>query len=132
LRSRARSFTLGVVRRVLVFLTLSIWLAAPEVVSAQIPGLGRPPDAIDQARQRALAPIPRTPGVPVPTQQWVPERRFYSPELGRELVVPGHYEGRLSGQQYSVPPMTGYGPQGQNPVAIPGGERPPADLRQGP
>ena len=67
-----------------------------------------------------------------PTQVWVPERRLYSPELGRELVVPGHYESRISDQQYSVPPITGYGPRGENPVLIPGGSRPPADVRQGP
>jgi len=148
LQSIGPSFTLGYVACIfvetraflycwsLLFVAASIWLAVPGAALAQIPGqlpgFARPSDPIDQARQRALAPVPRTPGTPVPQQQWVPERRFYSPELGRELVVPGHYEGRISDQQFAVPPMTGYGPQGQNPVPIPGGERPPADLRQGP
>jgi hypothetical protein len=119
----------------LAAVVVSIGLAAPGSAFAQLSPLGpigRPPDAIDQARQRALTPIPRTPGTPAPTQTWVPERRFYSPQYGRELVVPGHYESQISGQQSAVPPITGYGPQGQNPVLIPGGERPPADLRQGP
>ncbi len=119
-------------KHILAFPALALWLAALGVASAQTPLLGRPPDVIDQARQRALAPVPRGPVTPTPSQTWVPERRFYSPELGRSIVVPGHYESRISDQQYAVPPITGYGPQGQNPVLIPGGERPPADVRQGP
>lgn len=92
----------------------------------------RPPDPIGRARDRAMTPIPRAPDTPAPGQRWVPERRFYSAELGREIIVPGHYETRITDQQYSVPPLTGHGPQGQGPVYIPGGERPPADLRQAP
>ena len=108
-------------------------LVASGAASAQTPPLlGRPPDVIDQARQRALTPIPRGPVPAAPSQTWVPERRFFSPEYGRELVVPGHYESKISNQQYAVPPITSYGPRGENPVLIPGGDRPPADLRQGP
>jgi hypothetical protein len=132
--------------RILLALALWLCLAASVPAWAQSPNpllppptvgrppssLGRPPDAIDQARQRALTPVPRTPAVAPPAQRWVPERRFYSPEFGREIVVPGHHERRISDQQYAVPPLTGYGPRGENPVFIPGGERPPADLRQGP
>jgi hypothetical protein len=104
----------------------------PPTIGRPPSSLARPPDAIDQARQRALTPVPRAPGIPVPAQRWVPERRFYSAELGREIVVPGHYETRITDQQYQVPPLTGYGPRGGNPVFIPGGPRPPADVRQGP
>jgi hypothetical protein len=93
---------------------------------------GGPVDPIEQARRRALAPVPKAPAPPLPAYVWVPERRFYSSELQREIVVPGHYETRITDQQYTVPPLTGYGPQGQNPVYIPGGQRPPADLRQSP
>ena len=89
-------------------------------------------DPIEQARRRALTPVPRVPAPAAPTNVWVPERRYYSSELQREIVVPGHYETRITDQQYTVPPLTGYGPQGQNPVYIPGGQRPPADLRQSP
>src|SRR5262245_1875019 len=130
------------VRRLVVLLSVS-WLALPGTASAQLTSippaapttsipLGRPPDVIDQARQRALAPIPQAPGIATPGERWVPERRFFSPQYGREIVVPGHYETRINDQQYAVPPVTGYGPQGQTPVFIPGGERPPADVRQGP
>ena len=101
--------------------------------AAQIGGsLGRPPDPIDQARQRAMTPVPKLPPPQAPAERWVPERRIFSPEFQREVVVPGHYEGRISDQQYSVPPQTIYGPHGESPIVIPGGPRPPADQRQSP
>jgi hypothetical protein len=103
---------------------------APPMTS--IPGPGRGPDAIDQARQRALAPIPQAPGLPAPpSDQWVPERRIFSSEYQREIIVPGHYESRINGQQTTVPALPGYGTGGQLPVVIPGGVRPPADQRPG-
>ena len=103
---------------------------APPMTS--IPGPGRGPDAIDQARQRALAPIPQAPGLPAPpSDQWVPERRIFSSEYQREIIVPGHYESRINGQQTTVPTLPGYGTGGQLPVVIPGGVRPPPDQRPG-
>ena len=95
-------------------------------------GLTRPPDPIDQARQRAMTPVPKLPSPQPPSERWVPERRMYSPEYQRDVVIPGHYEGRITDQQYSVPPQIIYGPRGENPITIPGGQRPPADLRQSP
>jgi hypothetical protein len=93
---------------------------------------GRVPDAIDQARQRALAPIPQAPGLPAPpSDRWVPERRVFSTEYQREIIIPGHYESRINGQQATVPPLPGYGTGGQLPVVIPGGVRPPPDQRPG-
>jgi hypothetical protein len=93
---------------------------------------GRVPDAIDQARQRALAPIPQAPPLPAPpSDRWVPERRVFSTEYQREIIIPGHYESRINGQQSTVPTLPGYGTGGQLPVVIPGGVRPPADQRPG-
>ena len=46
------------------------------------------------------------------------------------VVIPGHEERRITDTQVNVPPLTGYGPGG--PVHIPGGDRPPAELRQFP
>jgi hypothetical protein len=127
--------------------TLTVFLTAAGSADAQLTSVprgapatsipatgmpGRPVDPIEQARRRALAPVPKVPAPAAPTYVWVPERRYYSGELQREIVVPGHYETRITDQQYTVPPLTGYGPQGQNPVYIPGGQRPPADLRQSP
>lgn len=101
----------------------------PALPTISIPGSGS--DAIDQARQRALAPIPQAPGPPPPSDRWVPERRVFSSEYQREIIIPGHYESRITGQQYVVPPLTGYGTRGELPVVIPGGDRPPADQRPG-
>jgi len=118
--------------RILLALSLCVLVASAEARAQSMPPLGRKPDVIDQARQRALTPVPQGPVTPTPRQTWVPEQRFFSPQYGRELVVPGHYETRISPQQSSVPPITSYGPLGQNPILIPGGDRPPADVRQGP
>jgi hypothetical protein len=102
----------------------------PAQPTTSIPGRGA--DAIDQARQRALAPIPQAPGLQAPpSDQWVPERRVFSSEYQREIIIPGHYESRMTGQQATVPTLPGYGTRGELPVVIPGGVRPPADQRPG-
>ena len=102
----------------------------PALPTISIPGRGL--DPIDQARLRALAPIPQAPGLPPsPSAQWVPERRVFSSEYQREIIIPGHYESRISGQQSTVPPLPGYGTRGELPVVIPGGDRLPADRRPG-
>jgi hypothetical protein len=116
------------------FATLAalVCLALTGGAAAQTSIPGRPPDPIDQSRQRSLGGVPRGPVTPAPTDRWVPVRRVYGPEFGRDVVVPGHHERELSPQQYQVPPLTIYGPLGQQPVFVPGGPRPPADLRQAP
>ena len=102
----------------------------PGLPTISIPGRG--PDAIDQARRQALTPIPRAPGLPPPSSdQWVPERRVFSSEYQREIIIPGHYESRITSQQSTVPSLPGYGTRGELPVVIPGGNRPPADQRPG-
>jgi hypothetical protein len=101
----------------------------PSMPSISTPGRGF--DAIDQARQRALAPIPQAPGLAPLSDRWVPERRIFSSEYQREIVIPGHYESRITGQQSTVPTLPGYGTRGELPVVIPGGDRPPADQRPG-
>ena len=63
--------------------------------------------------------------------EWVPERRVFSTEYQREIIIPGHYESRITGQQSTVPTLPGYGTRGELPVVIPGGVRPPADQRPG-
>ena len=102
----------------------------PAQPMTSIPGRGL--DAIDQARQRALAPIPQAPGLPAPpSDQWVPERRVFSSEYQREIIIPGHFESQVTGQQSVVPALPGYGTRGELPVVIPGGIRPPPDQRPG-
>ncbi|HEV8438710.1 MAG TPA: hypothetical protein VGT40_11490 [Methylomirabilota bacterium] len=92
----------------------------------------RPPSPIDQVREQALRRSAPLPLPPPPAERWVPERQLYVPEVGRPLVVPGHYERRISDQQYAVPTLPAYDITSGLTVVVPGGQRPPADLRQGP
>ena len=91
-----------------------------------------PPTPLEQVREQALrrsSPLP--PPLP-PAERWVPERFIYAPELGRTVVIPGHYEQRITDQQYAVPTLPAYEIGSGTTIIVPGGERPPADLRQGP
>lgn len=85
---------------------------------------------IDQAVRDAQRPLPRLPAAPPPAVRYVPEQRYIDRGTGNVIVIPGHEERRLSDTQVTVPPLTGYGASG--PVAIPGGDRPPAELRNSP
>jgi hypothetical protein len=130
----------------LVLLSVSVaGLGAATVASAQaIPPLAvggpaqgplqqlRPPSPLDQVREQAMRRSPPLPLPAPPSERWVPERRVYAPEFGREVVLPGHYERRISDQQYSVPPLPAYDLGRGTTMTIPGGQRPPAELRQGP
>jgi hypothetical protein len=63
----------------------------------------------------------------------VPERQVHLPALGRTVVIPGHYERRLTDQQYAVPTLPAYDTtSGIAIIILPGGERLPVDLRPGP
>jgi hypothetical protein len=104
-------------------------LAAAAPVRAQgLPG-GRPADAIDRARGLAIQPFSVPPPVERPTERYVSPRRVYSPELGREVLVPGHYERDVNGQRVEAPPLVTTTPDGRNPAVVPGGERPPLEQR---
>lgn len=120
-------------KRLLAVLACAVWLAAVAPVQAQngLPG-GRPPDAIDHAKALATRPYTTLPLPAPPAQVYVPERRFFSPELGREVVAPGHWERRVSDQRVDVPSLPVTDARTGATVTVPAGERPPADLRQGP
>ena len=110
-------------------------LAVAAPAAAQI-GAGAGPrypyqsNPVDRVYQDAQKPLPRLPAAPPPATRWVPEQRVIDPGTRREVVIPGHDERRITDTQVNVPPLTGYGPGG--PVHIPGGDRPPAELRQAP
>lgn len=91
-----------------------------------------PPTPLEQVREQALRRSPPLPLPPAPAERWVPERQVFAPELGRMVLVPGHYERRISDQLYAVPTLPGYDIRGGMTIIVPGGERAPADLRQGP
>jgi len=92
----------------------------------------RPLSPIEQVREQAMRLSPPLPLPPPVSEQWVAERRVFAPELGREVVIPGHFERRVSDQQYAVPPLSAYEVGSGLSFALPGGTRPPAELRQGP
>ena len=121
---------MSTVRTVLTLGLLVLATAAPAAAQG-LPG-GRRPDAIDQARGTATQPF-KTPATPDrPADRWISPRRVYSPELGRDVMVPGHYERDVNGQRVEVPPLVTTTPDGRNPTVVPGGERPPVEQRQDP
>jgi hypothetical protein len=91
-----------------------------------------PPTPLEQVREQALRRSSPLPPPVAPAERWVPERQIYAPELGRTAVIPGHYERRITDQQYAVPTLPAYEIRSGTTIIVPGGERPPADLRSGP
>ena len=124
-------------KRLTVILTVLAALAVMAVPAiAQITGIGgggRYPGAtnpVDQVYRDVQTPLPRLPAALPPPTRWVPEQRVIDPGTRKEIVIPAHEERRITDTQVNVPPLTGYGPGG--PAHIPGGDRPPAELRQTP
>ena len=100
----------------------SLLLAAGPAAAQGVPG-GRPPDAIDRARGLATQPFSAPAPPERPTERYVPPARVFSPALGRDVLVPGHYERDVNGQRVEVPPLVVTTPDGRS-VLAPGGERP--------
>jgi hypothetical protein len=115
---------------------LLLTLAGPALaqLSGPRPGFPRPfaPDPIDQSRALSTRPLPSVGPVPQPAERYVPERRVTVPGTGREIIVPGHTERAISGTQAQVPTLPTYSTNPTGPFHIYGGDRPPAELRQGP
>jgi len=121
-------------------LAMAVGLAAAAPALGQSPRGGAPrpplpgtaPDPIGQSRALSSRPVLALPPPPSPEERLVPERRVLVPGTRTEIVIPSHYERRLSDQRSQVPPLTGYGTRGEAIIHLPGGERPPAELRQSP
>lgn len=123
MRIRIAGATLGDVKSTRRAIAIGILLLAAGPAAAQgVPG-GRPPDAIDRARGLATQPfnVPSPPDRPA--ERYVPPGRVFSPALGRDVLVPGHYERDVNGQRVEVPPLVVTTPDGRS-VVVPGGERP--------
>ena len=88
--------------------------------------------ALQQVKATAMRPLPSVPAPARPREEWVSERRVWVPGLGVFATVPGHWEGRISDTQSSVPALTIFREDDQAPLVILPGERPPADIRSGP
>lgn len=111
-------------------------LAAGSPAGAQITGIGggaRYPyssNPVDRVYQDVQKPLPRLPAAPPPATRWVPEQRVIDPGTRQEVVIPAHEERRITDTQVNVPTLPAYSPSG--PAFIPGGDRPPAELRPAP
>ena len=146
MRSRRESFTLGVeMKRFAAIAAFGVWLMAAALAPAQtvkLPPVSGPaaaavralfpPSPIEQVREQAMRQYPTPPAPAPPDEQWVPEQRTYSTELGRVVIIPGHYERRITDQQYAVPPLPAYDVNSGMTFTLPGGQRLPAELRPGP
>ena len=91
----------------------------PGVVPNIVPG-GRPPDAIDRATSLAEQPFHTLPMPAQPTEQYIPDRRVYVPQVGQQIDVPGHFAQRTPDGHVVEPPMTIPTPNGGPPVFLPG------------
>jgi hypothetical protein len=114
-------------------LAIGLVMLVPGAPGAQGPAPFRweAPDPIGHALERARRPLPALPPAPVPAEVVVPERRVTLPG-GEVVVVPSHRERRISDQAFVVPPLPAFRAGGGGPVHLPGGVRPPAELRPGP
>src|SRR5262249_11059665 len=105
LRCGPASSTLGNVRRLLVVILCVACAALPGVASAQVvvplhaggPAQKAmdqlpPPTPLEQVREQALRQSPPLPPPPQIIERWVPERYIFAPELGKVVLIPGHYE----------------------------------------
>ena len=87
-----------------------------------VPG-GPPPDAIDRVTGLAEQPFNTLP-MPAPTEQYIPNRRVYVPQVGQQVDVPGHFAQRTPDGHIVEPPMTIPNSHGGPPVFLPGGAQP--------
>jgi hypothetical protein len=101
------------------------------------PGGTTPGGAIfDRLNQSSTRPMPTTPAPTLrpPNETWVPDRYVQVPGADGQVLVPGHWERRLSDHEVYTPPLTGRAttPLGDGTINFPAGTRPPANERQYP
>jgi len=88
-----------------------------------VPG-GRPRDVIDRATGLAEQAFNTLPMPAQPTEQYIPDRRVYAPQVGQQIDVPGHYAQRTPDGQIVEPPMTIPNADGGPPIFLPGSAQP--------
>ena len=99
------------------------------------PGGTTPGGAIfDRLNRSSTRPVPQTPAPTVapPNSTWVPDRFVQVPGVDGQVLVPGHWERRMSDHEVYTPPLTGRTPQGDTTIQFPAGSRPPVNERQYP
>lgn len=89
----------------------------------------------DRLREDTTRPMPTAPPPPpAPTRSdmiWVPDRNVPVPGVPGIVLVPGHWEQRLSDHEVYVPPLTGRTEDGGT-IQLPAGRRLPPDERVSP
>ena len=122
---------------VLLGVAVVVSVAAPQLASGQMrPALGgtTPSGAIfDHLNDATTHPMPQAPSptIPTPESTWVPDRYVQVPGTDGPVMVPGHWERRLSDHEVYTPPLLGRTPNGDI-INFPAGVRPPTDERQVP
>jgi hypothetical protein len=139
------------VRTMVLLAFTAVGVSAPQHAAAQA-SLGLPPagaspsslatptgrtnittDATAKINAASRAPIPVASGYVIvrPDLQWVPDRYVAVPGAPQGVLVPGHWEQRLSDREVYVPPLPIIVPGGGS-QTIPAGVRPPANQRTEP
>ena len=122
---------------VLLGVAVIVSVAAPQLALGQMrPALGgtTPSGAIfDHLNDATTHPMPQAPSptIPTPESTWVPDRYVQVPGTDGPVMVPGHWERRLSDHEVYTPPLLGRTPNGDI-INFPAGVRPPTDERQVP
>ena len=93
-------------------------------------GAWRIPHATVLCGEANIKPVAR-PAIPAPESTWVPDRYVQVPGTDGPVMVPGHWERRLSDHEVYTPPLLGRSPNGDI-INFPAAVRPPTNERQGP
>ncbi|MBM4443286.1 MAG: hypothetical protein FJ027_22975 [Candidatus Rokubacteria bacterium] len=85
---------------------------------------------LDQLNRSMTRPVPTLPAPSGrhPADVWVPDRIVPVPGHAGGVLVPGHWERRISDREHYVPPMVIRAPDGTT-TAVPGGVMPAPDQR---
>jgi len=124
-------------RTVLLTAVVALGITAPRAALGHLmapPGGTTPGGSIfDGLRDTTTRPVPQVsrPPAPAAPDTWVPDRYVQVPGVDGPVLVPGHWERRLSDHEVYTPPLVGQTPDGRS-LDFPAGPRPPVEERQGP
>jgi hypothetical protein len=108
-------------------------IASALLLGMQLGGLSTS-RAVDQINAASRRPLPTLAAPPAPRSDliWVPDRYVPAPGAPHGVRVPGHWEQRLSDQQFYVPPLMICAPGTAVCQTAPAGVKGPVELRQTP
>ena len=90
--------------------------------------------AVDQINRQSTKPLPSVPPRETPRteQVWVPDRWVTVPGEPAPVLVPGHWERKISDREFDVPALNIFRPSTGTYQTVPGGVRGPAETRPEP